>query len=296
MVDPHASLYRRTVHSSMQFLDMQAAYLYAQEIIIPELYSNPKAITIEQLLKWNRELHQRIAVTLAKDQDFTAGNYSERILTRWHQGREFGQAVELYLMRQINHNSLAREAQKCGAPEKTYKAFVGILDRSRFKSITDLAKAISEGRFSDEEMQQAIAPIVKIAAKPSDIPAKMKDYFANFKKIIMTKPKNISEAAEMAFQVLNGYVQVHPFDGANGRLATLWMNTALVACRFPSILLRFPKERLDKNSAYARAMNSIDSNPELLKKHIQQRIEKPDFNDRVLEKTVLHKYFALRRG
>jgi|GEM_PF-4355101 len=84
IADPNASLYKRAIHSSMQFLDMQTAYLYAQDVIVPALRSNPETATVKQLLKWNQELHQHIAAALAKDQGFIAGNYSEKILTRWH--------------------------------------------------------------------------------------------------------------------------------------------------------------------------------------------------------------------
>lgn|GEM_PF-4149718 len=172
---------------------------------------------------------------------------------------------------------------------------MAILDKHSIESITQLAEAISNRKFSDAAMQ-IITPIVKAGTNPKDIAAKIEKYFTHLKKLIASKPKHITEASEIAFYAFNDYVQVHPFDGANGRLATLWMNIALVLCGFSSILLRLPKERLNKDSAYKKAIDAIDSNPQLLKQHIYQQLQKPDFADRLLEKAVIAQVLCAEAG
>jgi Fic family protein len=74
-------------------------------------------------------------------------------------------------------------------------------------------------------------------ARPSDVPALMKDWLALLNNLLAPPPESQEDALSAYADLHIGFVRVHPFAGGNGRMARLLANLPVLAAGLPPILI-----------------------------------------------------------
>lgn len=300
--------------------DMLAAYLFAQDSILPFIRKHKlEKISKEDLLGWITTLHSFIGKSLLELHGVTAGKYTERMISRWHDGSEIRHDFFHYLLGihfcRSDNQFVDHLNKNHGANKQDCLDFIKLLkkihsnktldfDKSELKYLNDspqvcheaiitmhkLSFAYNNGTFLSSKEKLIVDKIVKICIFPAMIPTAMEQFaqetLAHFALCDKGDLKEISKFLAKTFYSLT---EIHPFPNANGRVATCLMNIFLRSFDLPSILLRHPGDRNDKESKYSCAIAKIDKSLEPLQDLILTRIQmaqmKP-FSDDVLEKLI----------
>lgn len=301
-----------------QYQDMLNAYLYAQDVILPEIKKTGIVnLTSKQVVNWLHALHERMAKTIAYDMDNInpeAGKFTQRIILRWHYGNQMQDEINFYLNNRADLSSTMfhQYARKNGIKMPILSKFIQIIDKvyaddniileESEKKFLDregehahrqslglkLASLYYSKKFNEEDLK-IIQHFIKFSTHPSLIPQAIfrfvESLLAQWKGC---DPKNLDQIAKLVHFTFYNLSEIHPFCNGNGRLGTLLINIILRALGKPSILLRNPGECMDLSSAYSRAIKFIDSRPELLINHLRARIAetKPYENSLLAERVV----------
>ncbi|HFY0601648.1 TPA: Fic family protein [Legionella pneumophila] len=303
-----------------QHQDMLNAYLYSQDTILPQIKkSGLSHITPEMLIEWVKAIHGFIGKSLMQAYDRKSGEYTDEIIFRWHLGAELGVHFTLYLS----------DLHECKSPQQLAKFlnkqfemdyqsaldFIVLLEKiakdekysihESLKPFIDysspgikgilvhnkLASAYNLNQLSEKE-KITVNKIVKICMFPPLIPEAMNRWARETVDQLHTCDardlKNVSEFLATTFYKLT---EVHPFANANGRTATCLINTFLRAFGYPSIVLRHPGERENKDSRYQKAFAEIDSSLlpliDLIYSRINEAQEKSFENEKLKKLIVL---------
>ncbi len=306
-------------HVTGQHRDVLQAYLFAQEVVLPELKKGVDKLTPEKLLHWIKQIHQRIAHTLLLPFDVQSGEYYQSAVLRWEPGYLIIGNIALFLSRRYPGNGVEAFAEACSKELEVNKneltAFVKLLlekfandtsiqltreqkmdlqneDQRLVKGLAMIMKmtTVYHSDYFNNDEKEIIKRIVTVCLPPEQVPAAMENYAADFVKEIQSVDANALDSianfiAERFFEL----TEIHPFPNGNGRTATCLMNILLRAYNQPSILLRYPNERHNPNSSYTRAFDAIAESRDLFKAHIKQRIldeSKTPYSNEKLQKTI----------
>ncbi|APF03596.1 TPA: Fic family protein [Legionella pneumophila] len=304
-----------------QHQDMLNAYLYAQETILPQIKKTGLSyITPDMLIEWVKAIHGFIGKSLMQAYDRKSGEYTDEIIFRWHLGAELGVHFTLYLS----------DLHECKSPQQLAKflnkqfdmdyqsalEFIALLEKIAkdekytiheslqpfidysspgIKGIlvqNKLASAYNLNQLSETE-KITVNKIVKICMFPPLIPEAMNRWARETVGQLHTCDsrdlKNVSEFLATTFYKLT---EVHPFANANGRTATCLINTFLRAFGYPSIVLRHPGERENRDSRYQKAFAEIDSSLLPLIDLIYTRVN--EAREKAFENEKLKKLIVLR--
>lgn len=298
---------------------MLNAHLYGQNVILPEIKKTGiDKLTAEQVLGWLHALHARIAKTLIFDMDeknSEAGKFTHREIIRWHYGSQMQHELLAFFAnrRNMNPDILRRYAEENGiefshlikfvgllekinanknirisANEKKFLAKEGGVGKGYFMGIPKLGYLYHNKKLSPEELE-IIKPFIKFGTHPTNISkATLKFTQELLEKWKRCDPNNPDQIAELAHFAFYNLTEIHPFCNGNGRTATLLMNIILRSLGKPSILMRNPGENADPDSSYSRAIQFIDTRPQLLMNHLKARImeRKPYGNPLKQEQTL----------
>jgi Ankyrin repeats (3 copies)/Fic/DOC family len=295
---------RYVIHGASQHQDVLDAYKYAQSTILPTIQKIGLAvITPENILYWADQIHLRIAATLANDaanarlQGVILGGPTISQISRWHHGPVVLNMVTAYLSKgkpldnQVKNHAILHEFK-----EADFWAFFNFLLKIRDQHIEipdSQKKYINfDSEFIKGELalhklavlhhsnclttseKEIVTKFVKICPSPTDLPEFRQRFTKRFLAELQTCQRDdIDQVAKLAFTIFYGITEEHWYFNGNGRTATCLMNTFLVALGKPSILIRDPGERDDPQSSYSKTLLKIDSQPELLMKHIKNRIQ-----------------------
>jgi prophage maintenance system killer protein len=303
-----------------QHQDMLNAYLYAQETILPKIKNiGLTNITPDMLIEWVKTIHGFIGKSLLQAHDRKSGEYTDEIILRWHLGAELSVHFIYYLSglheskspkqlaKFLNKNfdmdyqsalDFISLLEKIAKDEKyaIHESLKPFIDYSSpgIKGIlvlNKLASAYNLNQLSTTE-KSTVNKIVKICMFPPLIPEAMNRWAQHTVKQLQTCDskdlKNISEFLANTFYELT---EVHPFANANGRTATCLTNTFLRAFGYPSIVLRHPGERENKNSLYQKAFAEVDTSLipliELISSRVIEAQEKAFANEKLKKLIVL---------
>jgi prophage maintenance system killer protein len=300
-----------------QFEDTLEAYLFAQNDILPRLKKMGKeAITEELLLDWVKSIHRIIAKTLLGMYNVPSGEFTKRYVARWHKGSDLFTLFSMYLSKLIplNKEQFINELIK----EKGFEgaelvAFLNLLDKiannseytidpTQAKDINYQSKAIEgiiilnklitayhANKLNPAE-KKTVELIFKCCPPPHKLPNLMNkwahDTLTAYRKCDPTKIDDVCEFLANTFYTLT---EIHPFANDNGRTATCFINILLRSWGYPSILLRYPGDKSNDSSIYAKAIASIDSSREPLTRLIHARIleaQKTEFSDPKLKRII----------
>lgn len=303
-----------------QHEDMLQAYLYAQNNILPVIRAiGFEKVTPSQLIDWIKTLHALIGNSLFKYQGSESGEYTELMLLRWHKGASLNQEFCYYLADQLPdvktddafinrlHNEYKLDKKSCLDFLKLLRKIhnnktieISTLEvesismqpvelHSSLTTLTRMATAYNKDLMTSEE-KAMVDKVVKICIFPEQIPGRMESFakstIENYSKIDKTDKDQIYKYLAEVFYVLT---DIHPFENANGRIATCLINLLLRSFSLPSILLRYPGERSNENSQYYEAIDAIDSTlvplQKLIKLRVKEALKKP-FRDTELEKLI----------
>ncbi|ASQ46057.1 Fic family protein [Legionella clemsonensis] len=301
-----------------QHHDVLNAYLYAQNIILPRIQEiGLPNVSPTMLIEWVKTIHGFIGKSLMQAHGRKSGEYTNEIVFRWHLGAELGVHFTLYLS----------DLHECKSPQQFAKFlnkqfdmnyqsaldFINLLEKiAKDKNYTiheslqpsinyespgikgilvqsKLASAYNLNLLSERE-KSTVNKIVKICMLPPLIPEAMNRWaqttLSNLHACDTKDLKKVSEFLAITFYELT---EVHPFGNANGRTATCLINTFLRALGYPSIVLRYPGEREDKDSLYQKALAEIDSSLVLLIELIHTRVieaQEKAFSNEKLKKLI----------
>lgn len=271
-----------------QHQDMLNAYLYAQETILPQIKKiGLPNITPDMLIEWVKTIHGFIGNSLMQAHDRKSGEYTNEIILRWHLGAELGSHFILYLSGLHEYKSPQQLAKflnkKFDMDYQSALDFISLLEKitkderytihGSLKPFIDysspgikgilvlnkLASAYNLNQLSNSE-KGTVNRIVKICMFPPLIPEAMNQWAQNtIKQLQACDSKDLKNASEFLANTFYELTEVHPFGNANGRTATCLTNIFLRTFGYPSIVLRHPGERENKNSLYQKAFAEIDS-------------------------------------
>jgi hypothetical protein len=276
-----------------QYYDILAAYLYAQNVILPTI--EKEGLSEENLTLWLKEIHGLMTQFLLKE---FAGKYSKAIVVRWHQGSVFQNILEEH----FNHPKMSDDAfSNRLASEGEYpivvpqaKAFIKLLRRiNKEIPLSPDISAITKGNLWEQTFFQLITiaivnpkilaseekiafdQTVRLGTAPNKIPSAM----ASFVKATVLAYKtfhreniDINHVAHFLATTFYKLVDIHPFENGNGRTATCLINILLRSWGLPSILLRYIGEKENSESEYAQAIDQIDTTRKPLERLIRKRI------------------------
>lgn len=303
-----------------QHEDMLNAYLFAQNEILPYLKTNDfRQITPDLFLAWIKKLHQLIGKSLLEEHHASSGEFSNRMILRWHAGAHISlqfisyfsglhacksdSAFALYLHEEFEVDlgdviafiNLLQKLQKNDSI-KIHKTEILDFEKNPdiFKRgllvINRLGVAYNSSLLNSDE-KKSVDKIVKTCMYPEAIAQTMeifvKDVIKGYQAV---DKKNINQVVEFISNTFYQFTDIHPFPNANGRTATCLLNILLRSFDLPSILLRYPGDKADKKSLYSRAIEQIDQSRALLQELIKLRITEAQhipFNDPKLAKTIL---------
>lgn len=289
------------LHAVSQYQDMFDAYLYAQKEILTTIKKiGVTNITPQMILDWINQIHLRIAATLARDNKVNSGSFTQIQVMRWLYGANMKDYLNCFLSELSGYDygtTLKLLVKECGLELKLAMNLLGLLTRIQAKkndiiprdqipginwksrtvkgtlTLLKLATLYHTHQLNSEE-EKLINKIVKICLPPSEYPQKMWHFANEFLTAWKAcDPNNIEQVASLASLAYYNITEIHAYFDGNGRTATCFMNTVLRALDWPSILMRYPCERNDPNSSYYQAIEKINTNQELLFKHIKNRIE-----------------------
>lgn len=280
-----------------QHKDMLEAYLYAQDTILPQVKGI--GISPEILLKWVKSIHSILGKTLLQCYGKTPGEYASQGMFRWHQGSPLNTLFILYFsgLSYKTPEEFATFLHK--EHELDYSSaleFILLLEKiASDKNITVHDSQIPFIKFNHEAARGMIVlnklfsaynldqlsiteknivdKIVKICMFPERIPGAMakwaNDTTAQYHNC---DPANLDQVCEFLANTFFNLTEIHPFDNANGRTATCLMNIFLRSFGYPSILLRYPGDRDNRNNQYQKAIAEMASSLAPLKTLIRDRI------------------------
>lgn len=303
-----------------QHQDMLNAYLYAQETILPQIKKiGLLNITPDMLIEWVKTIHGFIGNSLMQAHDRKSGEYTNEIILRWQLGAELGGHFILYLSGLHEYKSPQQLAKflnkKFDMDYQSALDFISLLEKitkdekytihGSLKPFIDysspgikgilvlnkLASAYNLNQLSNSE-KGTVNRIVKICMFPPLIPEAMNQWAQNtIKQLQACDSKDLKNASEFLANTFYELTEVHPFGNANGRTATCLTNIFLRAFGYPSIVLRHPGERENKNSLYQKAFAEIDSSLipliELISTRVIEAQEKTFENEKLKKLIVL---------
>lgn len=304
-----------------QHQDMLEAYLYAQNTVLPQIKAVGMAnITADILLDWVKNIHRLIGKSLMHEIDRQSGVYTDRIILRWHLGMELNSFFVSYICDDEANRSPKVFAnflnEKFGMDHNTALDFIALLEKiaknesysidASLQSQIDyqhpaikglvvihkLSSAYNQNKLSDEE-KIIVNKVVKICMFPHLIPSAMNQWaqetVSDFR---VCDPKDLNKVVAFLTKTFYKLTEIHPFPNGNGRTATCLTNIFLRAFDYPSIVLRKPGERSDKDSLYNKAFNEIDTTLLPLSELIRTRITEAQVNPAANE--ALKKMIVLR--
>jgi hypothetical protein len=133
-----------------QYVDIFSAYLYAKEEVLPFIRQQGlEAVTPEVLLNWLNQGHARIAKTLAHADQFQAGSFSTKQVTRWEWGGMIQETVARFIGGEDQHlNDIKEKALSCEVPAAKLKEMIAVLmkirDLPKLKNIAKQARAMGD--------------------------------------------------------------------------------------------------------------------------------------------------------
>ena len=286
-----------------QHQDTLAAYLYAQDTLLPTIrFAGLQAISHTQWIQFIKTIHQHIGYHLLSNLGYESGKYTQdAFMFRWHPGCSIVDAISYYLSTSdFSRKSIMQFCQKLEmdyhAPSADFRDLITIIikiskdpsvqlaanrqpnlpeSEKKKKGIIMLFKlhtAYYTGKLSEDEKRR-VNKIVKLPMPAEQIPNAMVTFIAHLIDDLQTLDyQNIDAVSEFLATYFYGLVDIHPFPNANGRTATCLLNIFLRAMDYPSILLRHPAENEDPSSLYSRAIASIDESRALLIQLIKARI------------------------
>jgi hypothetical protein len=293
------------IFGSSQLQDMLDAYLYAQDVIIPEIEKLGRdKITPDMVLQWLDQIHLRIARTLAQDQTDAhipgalAGVVCPRQITRWHKGREIMDCCKMFLSgKEPAGSSFAASLEKNGVPFPVARKFVEVLEkvkRDKTLEIPDYEKkhldakspfvvgqvilnklfvAYHTKKKLTEKERECVSKVVKICSPPEKFPELRqrfaKEFLDRWKKV---NSKDINDVSNFMFFIFYQITEGHWWFNGNGRTTTCFLNTILVALGHPSILVRNPEEKHALKGSYCLGIELIDSQPQIMQDHLTKRL------------------------
>ncbi len=295
-----------------QQTDIFNALMYAQDEILPLLRNGFVDITPQQFLNWIKKIHENVAGELyhglnkVSSTIFKPGEFTSTAVFRWENGYSFQDVIEallscseeipLQVFQVINENyQVDPELLKkflhllCKIREdqniQTTKKHVSIVS----KTFDKLQFAYHRNLLTTEE-KKLIRSFVKPCILVSDLQSAMENYaIESLEKLKKCDIKNEQLCVETVAEIFYGLVDIHPFINGNGRTATILLNTLLVAMNYPSIVLRYPGDKDDKDSDYTLAFNDIENTREPFVQLIFKRLHNGLFEDKASECAMLYK-------
>lgn len=284
--------------SANQHEDMLAAYLYAQQAILPSIRKNGiEAITTSDLIGWLNGIHARIAAELGVIHGAKAGEFATKDVIRWQYNTTTGNILSSFCCDLINTThalalliaegverplatSILKIATKKRHEARSNKAIMAHRDPKNPKWMGDITltliyDALNKNLFSKEETDD-INQFVKFCIPHEKMPAAMQAFaeklLARWK---CTRVENMDELCNLLYFAFYELTEIHPYFNGNGRTATCLVNIILRSFDQPSILIREPHERDDKSSLYSRTIQSLSSqnpNPALFAELVKYRL------------------------
>lgn len=298
----------------LQKIDMFDALVYAQSTIIPEICTGWGNITPQQVTEWISKIHALISKTLLSNTPEHIGKYPAMsiVVLRFHHGAR----LKEYLLTLLTTDKMSTEYARLF--NETCTEFK-ITTPELFQSFLDLCLKIandasidinpeytrnlpgrvmqrlrtawySEGLLTPGE-RNIISTFLMVCLPADELPAAMDEFSRNVIDVML----NLADSDEIArshklAEIFYQLVSIHPFVNANGRTATVFLNTLLVSLGLPSILLRYPGDREDETSLYCQAMKEIDDSREKLAALIAHRLSSPPYNSELSENIMLIQY------
>ncbi|WED42911.1 Fic family protein [Legionella cardiaca] len=303
-----------------QHEDMLAAYLYAQNTILPFIRENGwKKVDEKLFLEWINTLHGFIGNTLLSTHGRKAGQYTEELVLRWHKGSQLSTEFILFLSDSHtikNKNKFILHLVELGLDKDDASSFLNLLlaiktnkslkphpsqlpfidPQSPFISgiltLQKLAVAYHGNQLKAKE-KACVDRVVKICRMPIELPAAMdsfaKETLQGLRELGDRQERDLAEVAAFLGRAFYNFTDIHPFGNANGRTGTCLINIFLRSFDLPSILLRHPGEKENANSNYAKAIAELDHSLQPLNELILHRIlvaQKETFADEQLKQII----------
>ena len=290
-----------------QYEDMQNAYLYAKESVLPWIKENGvQAITPALLLQWVSEAHRHIAQSLGKQIGFVAGEYSVSQVLRWHWGASTQEIVGGYIYGYDTKKHITDVAIENKWTLKEVKDLFRVLDKIiktqqpvREQIIENASKyhvhnintvslgsmMLTEAFYGEaltKKDKDIISRMVTVCLRPSDYAQAMqvfaKKFVAGWQQCDVNHDEQFSTLLLDAF---NGIAGIHAYPNCNGRTATWLLNLVSVSMSKPSFILRAPGDKGNANSDYSRAIEMINTDESLFKQHVLTLIKKAEAGEQV---------------
>lgn len=308
-----------------QHKDMLEAYLYAQNTLLPQIKSVGLAnITADMLLEWVNNIHKFIGKSLMQAVDRRSGIYTDRIILRWHLGMQLHSYFVSYMCNKEANKSPKEFAkileQKNGMDYQLALDFIALLEKiAKDKTyaidpslqpqldyqhyaikglivIYKLSSAYNQNKLSAQE-KIIVNKVVKICMFPHLIPTAMNQWAQETASDLRAcDPNDLNKVVSFLTKTFFTLTEIHPFPNGNGRTATCLTNVFLRAFGYPSIVLRKPGERSDKDSLYNKAFNEIDNTllplAELIRTRITVAQQVPVVNEALKEMIILRVTFS----
>lgn len=270
-------------HEAGQYQDMMAAYLYAQENLLPLIKT--KSLTSTDLLEHTKRIHGFIAKTLLAPFEMHSGEFTDQFVFRWHHGASMVQEFILYLANKHSPGNTAKKfanflLKNYKVPESDSLKFLKLIDRIKkdtsitipdcaqkivdkdenpesVRTLSKLYVAFNRNLLSDED-KAIVGKLCKICILPEQIMEKMNEFSDRLvKQLVQCNAEDIDEVATFAANVFYELTEIHPFANGNGRTATCLMNCVLKGLGYPDILLRYPGDARNPDSQYSKAISQI---------------------------------------
>lgn len=294
------------VHYYSQMEDFEQAILYAEQYIIPELQNNAKRqkLTPEIFENWLKTLHCIGAQTIMSDYGqfgTLPGQYTDRTIIRIETGlkgierdlntaydrkvshdiidSEVNAILEKYNLSEISEtwHSLVKKIRDGIYKVPDYLAADNYLSKETavdvkgdfFNKILDIIKYYCEKELLTDKEKTDLGKII-IIINYKDIENKMKEYSQSMVSKIKTCPPD--DAVKLAADIYKDLLFIHPFQNANGRIATILLNCILLIFLDHSILLRTVGDKTNPNSQYNLVMTHMRNDPELIYQYVADKL------------------------
>ncbi len=311
--------------TASQHQDMLEAYLYAQDTLLPQIKTVGLAnITADMLLDWVKNIHKFIGKSLMQTANRQSGIYTDRIVLRWHLGMQLNSYFVSYMCEDKAKKSPTEFAKiledQHGMDYKLALDFIALLEKIAKDEtyeidaslqpmldyqhhaikglivINKLSSAYHQNKLSAQE-KMVVNKVVKICMFPPAIPAAMNQWAQDIASDIRAcDPKDLNKVVSFLTKTFFTLTEIHPFPNGNGRTATCLTNVFLRAFGYPSIVLRQPGERSDKDSLYNKAFNEIDNTllplSELIRTRITEAQQEPIVNEALKKMIILRVVFS----
>jgi len=296
--------------STAQYYDLFDAMRYAESTILPNLsHDRLDDISADDILKWINGIHKRAGKTILKYDGLPSGEYTSGLVIRWHATTRFlMQVVRAWMKSSIEDKkedaNLAKIFAEANISTSDKNVFFDLIaayendtsiDISKYYLEDDINKTAFKSNHLDKAWQTLSNGLYKIAiaynldqltadqvkalgniAKFCPLPYQIADKMSAFAKALLERMKTCEDDIDAICDLLTWtyytLTDIHAYNNANGRTATIFINCMLNAFGYPSIILRTPEQKKDPNSAYSQAIANIDKDLGYLKKHIKAQI------------------------